>query len=83
MSQEHPAKNLGQLHVLDSCPDCGRRCYTSRKVAKRAARYLYPNRALRAYRCDGGRWWHFGATPDWVRRGEAPNRPPTRQEQQR
>ena len=83
MSQEHPSKNLGQLHVLDNCPTCGRRCYTTRKIARKAARYLYPGQHKRAYRCDGGRWWHFGDTPEWVKRGEEPRVPAARQERQR
>ena len=40
------------------CPDCGKRRYSSRAQAKRAARAnRCPGRRLRAYRCGG--WWHL------------------------
>lgn len=49
-------------HPRDSyvrtCPDCGRRSYASRPLAKRAARAMFPGQSLRPYRC--GHYWHFG-----------------------
>lgn len=57
----------GQL-AFARCPACGKSCYYSRTDAKRAARLLFPEDALRAYQC--GTWWHFGHTADWRKRGE-------------
>jgi hypothetical protein len=54
--------------AIGTCQRCGKRCYATRREAKRAARALHPDAPLRAYRC--GTWWHVGHTPDWVRRGE-------------
>jgi hypothetical protein len=53
------------------CPDCGKRCYASRKQARAAERDLrgrghYLDR-LSPYRC--GDWWHLGHLPRSVRDG--------------
>lgn len=55
---------------IGTCSICGKRCYTSRKLAKRAARSIQGNRGKRmsAYAC--GQWWHIGHLPDVVRRGK-------------
>lgn len=51
------------------CPDpCGRKRFLSRRDAHRAARALHPNEALRPYPC--GQFWHYGITPQWVKRGD-------------
>ena len=42
-----------------ACPACGKRAYDTRTVAKRAAKALYPDRRMRAYRCRGAPWWHI------------------------
>jgi hypothetical protein len=52
-----------QREAFLTCP-CGKRAYTSRAVARRAARILYPGARMRAYACraDAGRsgpWWHL------------------------
>ena len=33
------------------CPDCGKKCYPNRKLARAVARVLYPGRRMRAYPC--------------------------------
>jgi len=50
------------------CPTCGKRCFPTRRAAKKAARRWFPNETLRPYQCDGV--WHIGHTPAWVRRGD-------------
>lgn len=55
--------------AVGTCPRCGKRSFTSRRNARRAARAIHPDTPLRAYRC--GQHWHYGHTPDWVRRGQA------------
>lgn len=47
---------------------CGKLRYLSRADAKRAARALHPDTALRPYIC--GPVWHIGHTPQWVKRGD-------------
>lgn len=54
--------------AVGTCPACGRQQYTSRREARRAARAIHPDQALRAYPC--GQWWHIGHTAGWRRRGE-------------
>lgn len=51
------------------CGEHGKRLFTSRKSARRAARNLH-GPALREYRCtmhEG--WWHFGHLPQATRVG--------------
>lgn len=50
------------------CPACGKRAYSTRKEARRAARAISPSDALRAYQC--GDVWHIGHTPRWVKQGK-------------
>lgn len=50
------------------CRTCGKHRFPSRRVAKQAARLLYPGEALRAYAC--GDSWHIGHTPRWKLRGK-------------
>jgi hypothetical protein len=47
-----------QREALSTCP-CGKRAYTSRAVARRAARVLYPGRKMRVYECPAAPWWHL------------------------
>lgn len=63
------AANHFALHIGFRCRPCGKWCYKDRKTARNAARRLYPDEALRAYKCVYG-WWHIGHTPDDVKRGE-------------
>jgi len=49
---------VAQLQVRSICPHCEKRCYASRKTAKRAAALLHPGVHMRRYRC--GDFWHFG-----------------------
>lgn len=51
-----PAGPAERLHV-GPCAGCGKRRYTSRVIARRAARSLYPGARMRAYQC--GQWWHI------------------------
>jgi hypothetical protein len=48
-----------QLQALGTCPECGKRAYTSKATAKAAARRLYPGARIRAYSCPGTPWWHL------------------------
>lgn len=50
-----------------TCPQCGKRGYSSRRSAKRAARYIAPDEPTRAYQC--GVLWHWGHLPKNVRDG--------------
>lgn len=42
---------------VSRCPDCGKVSYPSRSGARRSARFLYPGRRMRTYRC--GTMWHL------------------------
>lgn len=53
--------------AITTCPTCGKWCYATRRDARRAARALHPNAALRPYRC--GDTWHVGNTAPWRKRG--------------
>jgi len=58
------------LRHIATCTTCGKRCYTSKAVAKRVARSLKGDRSgghLSAYRC--GTYWHLGHLPSLVVRG--------------
>ena len=55
--------------AIGTCRRCGKRSYLTRREAKKAARAIHPNVPLRAYQC--GQMWHYGHSPDWVRRGDA------------
>jgi hypothetical protein len=46
-------------HPIGDCPDCGKRCFTSRREAKRAADAAEQRGVVvtRVYRC--GQWWHW------------------------
>ena len=48
-----------QQKALGTCPECGKRAYTSKATAKAAARRLYPGTRTRAYNCPGTTWWHL------------------------
>lgn len=52
------------------CPECGKRCYRSRKAAKQAMRELQSGDQMSVYPC--GEFWHFGHTPYGVLRGIRP-----------
>jgi hypothetical protein len=57
-----------------TCQHCGKRAYTSRKIARKAARET-PNRgpAMREYRCPANEsLWHNGHVTSIVRRGIVP-----------
>jgi hypothetical protein len=45
------------LQIRFACPRCGKRCYASRKAARKAARLLRPGTHMRKYRCGG--YWHL------------------------
>lgn len=49
------------------CSYCGRHSYSTRALARRAARALFPGKSLRAYPCGG--YWHFGPKPARLKRG--------------
>lgn len=50
-----------------SCPDCGKRSFTTRKAAKKAARRIGDGDHMSAYRCGG--YWHIGHLPTAIIRG--------------
>lgn len=50
------------------CERSGKRCFASRKDARRAARAIHPGAVLRAYQCESH--WHYGNSPEWVKRGD-------------
>lgn len=63
------------------CPLCGKRCYLTRKDARRIARRIPqpPGKRLNAYpSCGelandkGGEYWHLGHLPKPVVRGKIP-----------
>jgi hypothetical protein len=52
----HPA---AQSQPFVTCA-CGKKGYTSKHRAKRAAAIVYAGRRMRAYRCQTDpRWWHL------------------------
>ena len=54
---------------------CGKVMYTSRKLAKKAAR-MYSHHDLTAYQC--GEFWHLGHLPPVIARGHVPRDNATR-----
>ena len=56
---------------IATCPDCGKRAYTSKSSAKHSARVLYPGQRMRVYAC--GRWWHL-TSQDAARTAEVKDR---------
>lgn len=63
------------LQIRQECPLCGKRCYLSRKAAKKAARLLHPGTHMRRYKC--GDYWHVTSMrehPAWLSRDAPPAR---------
>ena len=54
---DRAAELVAWLQVRTSCPHCGKRCYASRKDAKKAAVLLYPGTHMGRNRC--GDFWHL------------------------
>lgn len=52
---------------LGTCEVCGKRCYESRRAARRAAHAIFPTQKVSAYRC--GNFYHFGHLPKIVNDG--------------
>jgi ribosomal protein L33 len=48
---------VSMLQIRFACPRCGKRCYASRKAARKAARLLRPGTHMRKYSCGG--YWHL------------------------
>jgi hypothetical protein len=64
----------GQLDAIawHTCPDCGKRSYSSRKRARKVLRHIADSDHMSAYRCHyNSALWHIGHTPTAVRRGHA------------
>lgn len=58
------------MEIGGICGSCGKRGYSTRKAARRAARRLFPEHRMSAYQChDGGTSWHFGHQPAALKRG--------------
>ncbi|MFJ4365124.1 hypothetical protein ACIP4S_13330 [Streptomyces chartreusis] len=43
--------------TVGSCPECGRACYISRRLANRAAKGMFPGAHHQAIPC--GQYWHI------------------------
>jgi predicted RNA-binding Zn-ribbon protein involved in translation (DUF1610 family) len=56
------AAAVAALQVRFSCPGCGKRCYRSRKDARKAASLLYPGKHSGKYLC--GEYWHITSWPE-------------------
>ena len=52
------AKAADTNKPASTCPDCGKKGYTSKRNAKRAADSLYPGQRMRLYQC-GQDLWHM------------------------
>ena len=52
------------------CPECGKRCYVTRKAAKAAARKYFPGLHIEEYRC--GQWFHHSSYPERRKRHPSP-----------
>lgn len=73
MSRQHrssrPEKTTGSL---GTCVEHGKRLYTSRKAARKAAKRHLIGEHVNAYRCDEQpAFYHFGHLPKIVQRGLA------------
>jgi hypothetical protein len=54
-----------------TCPECGKRAYETKAIAKRTAKFMGDRMA--AYRCQfGGPGWHIGHLPKQVVQGDVP-----------
>ncbi len=49
----------GRRQPVTTCPECGKKAFTSKENAKAAATVLYPGRKMRTYNCHGTSWWHM------------------------
>lgn len=60
-SRPHSARRsqATQQQPIATCPECGKRAYTSKKSAKHGAAVLYPGDRMRVYQCPGTPWWHM------------------------
>lgn len=59
------------MEIGGTCGWCGKRGFSTRKAARQAARRLFPEARMSAYRCHhGGTSWHFGHQPAALRHGE-------------
>lgn len=54
-------------HPIGTCGECGKLCWTNKKVAKQAAKRNHPEEKMCVYRC--GQWWHYGHLDYPVSRG--------------
>lgn len=52
-----------------TCAATGKRCFDSRKHARRTLRAFAPGERQQAYRCSYCGWWHLGHIPHSVSRG--------------
>jgi hypothetical protein len=54
---------------IGTCQVCGKRCFTSRKAARKAIRTIGDGDHMTAYRC-GASYWHIGHLPKAVIKGK-------------
>lgn len=48
-----------------TCWSCGKTSYTSRRLARTAARKVHPEEKMHAYPCKGSGYWHYGHDEMW------------------
>lgn len=59
MAARHKARvhSVPEQHEsVGECPACGKKIFTSKRIARLAIRRLYQGQRFRFYRC--GQWWH-------------------------
>lgn len=71
-------KKIGEFRG-QTCAYCGKQCFSSRKLARDAAKARHPGHHLSAYQCkdapeyvDLGKHWHFGHLSTRVVEGKKP-----------
>lgn len=65
------AKHSCDGYHWNTCPDCGKKSYRTRKAARKMRRVYHPGDRQSAYECPYGNGWHYGHTPTYGRRGAA------------
>ena len=70
MKTATPSRNAHRP-VRDTCPECGKRCYVSRRIAKQQSKILFPGQHMGVYGCDWNGWTWFHLTSEPQRKKEA------------
>lgn len=61
---------------IGHCSLCGKRCFSTKRWAKNAAKTAHPGDHFNAYKC--GTYWHYGHLPQRVKLGDLPRNAITR-----